>query len=101
MKAVLLVVLAVASSAACAQSACVVLAANEPAKGSAMWTQHGAKQAHMLTYLAGEFPKDYSFKSYLPDKDVDKIKQKGGHVLILDPHYTREDLDKAKKECGH
>jgi len=31
---------------------------------------------------------------------VDKIKAKGGRVIVLDPHCTREDLDKAKQDCS-
>lgn len=53
----------------------------------------------MLTYLAGEYPPGVPFRSSLKDKDVDKIKAKGGRVLILDPHYTHEDLDNAKQKC--
>jgi len=54
----------------------------------------------MLTYLAGEYPAGVPFRSEIKDKEVDKIKAKGGRVLILDPHYTREDLDKAKTACA-
>lgn len=54
----------------------------------------------MLTYLAGDYPAGVSFRSEIKDKEIDKIKAKGGRVLILDPHYTREDLDKAKNACS-
>jgi hypothetical protein len=30
---------------------------------------------------------------------VNKIKAKGGRVIVLDPHYTHDDLENAKKQC--
>jgi len=81
-------------------SPCVVLAANAPATGIGSWSREGSAQKHMLTYLAGNYPAGISFRSEIKDKEVDKIKAKGGRVLILDPHYTREDLDKAKNACA-
>jgi len=83
------------------QSACVILSSVEPAKGIATWSVEGRSQKHMLTYLAGDYPAGYPFRSSIKDKDVDKIKAKGGRVLILDPHYTHDDLDKAKQSCGN
>lgn len=80
-------------------SSCVVLAASEPASGIATWSREGRSRKHTLTYLAGGYPLGFHFRSSVKDKDVDKIKAKGGRVLILDPHYTREDLEKAKQTC--
>jgi hypothetical protein len=40
------------------------------------------------------------FRSQIKDKDVDKIRAKGGRVIILGTKYTHDDLEKAKKECG-
>lgn len=101
MKIALLGCLLCVSSCAYAQrSTCVILAANEPAKGIATWSVEGRAQKHMLTYLSGEFPDGIPFRSEVKDKDVDKIRKKGGRVLILDPRYTREDLDKAKQTCS-
>jgi hypothetical protein len=82
-----------------AKTTCVVLSSVEPAKGIATWSREGRSQRHALTYLAGEYPPGIPFRSSIKDKDVDKIKAKGGRVLILDPHYTREDLEKAKENC--
>jgi len=78
---------------------CVILSSVEPAKGIATWSAEGRSQKHALTYLTGDYPPGFPFRSSIKDKDVDKIKAKGGRVLILDPHYTREDLEKAKQTC--
>jgi hypothetical protein len=81
------------------QVPCVILSSVEPAKGIATWSQEGRRQKHTLTYLAGDYPPGIPFRSSIKDTDVDKIKAKGGRVLVLDPHYTHEDLDKAKQSC--
>jgi hypothetical protein len=83
-----------------AAKSCVILATNEPATGSAAWTRAGYLQQFTLTYLAGDFPEGFPFKASIRDKEVDKIKKNGGRVIVLDPHYTREDLEKAKQKCA-
>lgn len=100
MKTLAMLLFLCGSPLAYSQSSCLVLATNMPAKGSAIWTRQGAAQAHMLTYLWGTFPKGFHFESYIKDKEVDKIKEAGAKVIILDPSYTRGDLEKAKKDCG-
>jgi hypothetical protein len=81
------------------KSPCVIFASVEPAKGIATWSAEGRSQKHALTYLAGDYPAGFPFRSSVKDKDVDKIRAKGGRVVILDPHYTRDDLEKAKESC--
>jgi hypothetical protein len=95
-----LVVLLLSSLALAADQPCVVLAPAEPPQGIATWSQAGRQQRHAMLYLAGEYPAGIPFRSQIKDKDVDKIRAKGGRVLILDPHYTHDDLEKARKECG-
>ncbi|MGO9647610.1 MAG: hypothetical protein ACLPOO_06115 [Terriglobales bacterium] len=81
-------------------SPCVILAPVEPPQGMATWSQVGRQQRHAMIYLAGEYPPGIPFRSQIKDKDVDKIRSKGGRVLILDSHYTHDDLEKARKQCG-
>jgi len=94
-----LVVLLLSSLSLAADSPCVILAPVEPPQGMATWSQVGRQQRHAMIYLAGEYPAGIPFRSQIKDKDVDKIRAKGGRVLILDSHYTRDDLDSAKKQC--
>jgi hypothetical protein len=44
-------------------------------------------------------PRGVSFHSRLTDHDVRSIENKGGKVVILEPEYTTEYLDHARKEC--
>ncbi len=93
--------LLVSSFCFAADQTCVVLAPAPPPKGIATWSQAGREQRHAMIYLAGEYPSGMPFRNQIKDKDVDKIRAKGGRVVILDSEYTHEDLDKAKKECGN
>jgi hypothetical protein len=65
----------------------------------ATWSQAGRQQRHAMLYLAGEYPPGIPFRSQIKDKDVDKIRAKGGRVLILDTKYTHDDLENAKAAC--
>jgi hypothetical protein len=82
-----------------ADSTCVILAPVEPPQGMATWSQAGRQQRHAMLYLAGEYPPGIPFRSQIKDKDVDKIRAKGGRVLILNTKYTHDDLENAKAEC--
>lgn len=52
-----------------------------------------------MIYLAGNYAVGFPYRTQIKDKDVDKIRAKGGRVSVLDTHYTRDDLEKAKKQC--
>jgi hypothetical protein len=51
-------------------------------------------------YVDGDFPKGIKFRVSLSDHDLEKIRKKGGGVVILSPHYSPEDFDKAEKSCA-
>lgn len=82
------------------EKSCVILSANDPATGIATWSIEGRARKHMLTFVAGEYPPGYPFRSSIKDKEVDKIKAKGGRVVVLSSRYTPDDLEKAKKSCA-
>jgi hypothetical protein len=95
----ILTILLLSSVAIAADSPCVILAPVEPPQGIATWSQAGRQQRHAMIYLAGEYPAGFPFRTQIKDKDVDKIRARGGRALVLDTHYTRDDLEKAKKQC--
>ena|SRR5215469_17174738 len=78
---------------------CLIFATAPSPTGIATWSRAGFNQRHELVWLAGDYPEGFSFRSRIKDKDVDKLKAKGARVRVLDSQYTRDDLDKAKKEC--
>lgn len=80
--------------------ACLIFAVAPPPTGIATWSQAGRQQRHALLYLAGEYPAGMAFRTQIKDKDIEKIKAKGAQVIILQPQYTRADLDLAKTQCA-
>ncbi len=94
-----LVYLLLGTAAFAADHPCVILAVSPPPEGIATMTQAGRQARHALLYLAGDYPPGFSFRSRIKDSDVDKVKAKGGQVIVLDAKYTRADLDAAKAQC--
>lgn len=64
----------------------------------------GENMAHIaphkrLDYIEGEYPKDIKFHSELSDKLVQRVQERGGHVVILKPDYSLTELEDARKQC--
>lgn len=51
-------------------------------------------------YVEGQIPEGVEFHSKLTDKDVQKIQAAGGRFVVLEPHYTQEDLEEVRKLCA-
>jgi hypothetical protein len=51
-------------------------------------------------YVAGEFPPGMKWKSNVRDRDVRKIKELGGKVVVVGQDYSIDELESAKKECS-
>jgi hypothetical protein len=51
-------------------------------------------------YVAGEFPPGMKWKSNITDRNIRKIKQQGGRVIVIQPNYTMTDLEQAKASCS-
>jgi hypothetical protein len=79
-------------------------AADEP-KHSCLIVKHATAARQLLLsnaswqYVAGEFPKGMKFKADIKDKDVRKIKDSGGKVVVVPQDYGTADLEAAKREC--
>ncbi len=51
-------------------------------------------------FVEGQLPKGTKFHGRLTDHDVRKIQDAGGRVVIVDAHYTVQELDQARKSCA-
>jgi hypothetical protein len=51
-------------------------------------------------YVAGDFPKGMKWKSNITDRNIRKVKELGGQVVVIKPDYNAEDLAQAQKTCG-
>jgi hypothetical protein len=92
--------LIVAAGPAYAADPCLIVQHSEKVKGTASWTAAAQMRYRPFEYVASDFPKGMKFQNGLGDSDINKIRQKGGRVIILVPNYTPSDLDEAKKSCA-
>jgi hypothetical protein len=51
-------------------------------------------------YVAGDFPKGMKWKGHLTDRNIRKIKEKGGHVVVIGAGYKPDDVEQARKACA-
>jgi len=56
-------------------------------------------EAFMRWTVEGGFPKGFKFHSEIDDKQIRKIKEQGGQVVIIKPDYALADLQDARKQC--
>lgn len=50
-------------------------------------------------YVEGKLPEGVSFHGKMTDHDVRNLQARGAQVLVLDLHYTSEDLQEARANC--
>jgi hypothetical protein len=51
-------------------------------------------------YVSGDFPAPMKFKSNVTDRNVRKIKELNGKVVIVPENYSQVDLEDARKQCA-
>lgn len=84
------------SLAGAAEHPCVILK-NHPrsvAEALSRWTP-----TKPYDYVEGDLPKGFKFHSEVGDKDVQKIKERGGKVVIIKPDYATAELEDARRQC--
>ena len=50
-------------------------------------------------YVSGDFPDEMKWKSNITDRNVRKIKELGGKVVIVNHDYTTDELKHAEENC--
>jgi hypothetical protein len=50
-------------------------------------------------YIEGKLPDGFPFHGRLTDHDVRNLQSRGTEVLVLESHYTTEDLKQARADC--
>lgn len=56
----------------------------------------GGKQ---FRYIEGKLPEGFSFHGKMTDHDVGNLQTHGAEVIVLESHYTSEDLKEARADC--
>lgn len=50
-------------------------------------------------YVEGKLPEGFPFHGRLTDHDVRNLQARGAEVLVLESHYTADDLKQARDDC--
>jgi PEGA domain/PDZ domain len=50
-------------------------------------------------YIEGKLPEGFPFHGRLTDHDVRNLQARGAEVLVLESHYTADDLKQARDDC--
>ena len=50
-------------------------------------------------YIEGKLPEGFPFHAKMTDHDVRDLQARGVEVLVLESHYTSEDLKQARADC--
>jgi hypothetical protein len=50
-------------------------------------------------YVEGKLPEGTKFHGRMTDHDVLNLQERGAQVLVLEPHYTSQDLKDARAQC--
>ena len=50
-------------------------------------------------YIEGKLPEGFSFHGKMTDHDVGNLQTHGAEVIVLESHYTSEDLKEARADC--
>ena len=50
-------------------------------------------------YIEGKLPEGFPFHGRLTDHDVRNLQGRGAEVIVLEPHYTSQELMQARADC--
>ncbi|MGO9318481.1 MAG: PEGA domain-containing protein [Terracidiphilus sp.] len=81
------------------QASCLILKRMGPADEVTSHMYSFGIRGKQFQYVEGKFPEGSPFHGRLTDHDVRNLQGRGQEVLILEPHYTSEDLKEARAEC--
>jgi hypothetical protein len=86
-------ILCLAATAQAAADSCLIL---KHATTSEQFWVSGAN----WRYIEGDFPAPMKWKSNVRDRDIRKIKELGGKVVIVPDKASLEQLEDARKQCA-
>jgi hypothetical protein len=81
------------------QASCVILKRMGPADEVTSHMYSFGIRGKQFQYVEGKFPEGFPFHGRLTDHDVRNLQGRGAEVLIVEPHYTAEDLKQARDQC--
>lgn len=81
------------------QPTCVILKRMGPADQVTSHFYSFGIRGKQFQYVEGKLPDGFPFHGRLTDHDVRNLQSRGTEVLVLEPHYTTEDLKQARADC--
>jgi hypothetical protein len=81
------------------QPTCVILKRMGPADEVTSHLYSFGIRGKQFQYVEGKLPDGFPFHGRLTDHDVRNLQSRGAEVLVLEPHYTTEDLKQARADC--
>jgi len=81
------------------QPTCVILKRMGPADQVTSHLYSFGIRGKQFQYIEGKLPDGFPFHGRLTDHDVRNLQARGTEVLVLESHYTTDDLKQARADC--
>jgi len=81
------------------QPTCIILKRMGPADEVTSHLYSFGIRGKQFQYIEGKLPDGFPFHGRLTDHDVRNLQARGAEVLVLESHYTSEDLKQARADC--
>jgi hypothetical protein len=78
---------------------CVILKRMGPADQVTSHMYSFGIRGKQFQYIEGKLPDGFPFHGRLTDHDVRNLQARGAEVLVLETHYTTDDLKQARADC--
>ena len=82
-----------------AQASCVILKRMGPADQVTSRMYSFGIRGKQFQYIEGKLPEGFPFHGRLTDHDVRNLQGRGAEVIVIESHYTAEDLKQARADC--
>lgn len=81
------------------QASCIILKRMGRIGRTESRLYHFGISGKQFRYIEGKLPEGFSRHRKMTDHDVRNLQERGAQVLVLDSHYTSEDLKEARADC--
>ena len=88
-----------ADAAHASQASCVILKRIGRIGRTESRLSHFGISGKQFHYVEGNLPEGFSRHGKMTDHDVRKLQARGAQILVLESHYTAEDLQEARADC--
>jgi hypothetical protein len=82
-----------------AQATCIILKRMGPADEVTSHLYSFGIRGKQFQYVEGKLPEGFPFHGRLTDHDVRNLQARGAEIIVIEAHYTADDLKQARAEC--